>query len=218
MSRTTVWKCDQTGKLFEDKKKYVVHLKKLARVKRYERRIRSCDEQRDAIMLDMGNTVKSMTQLAQFVKDNWTWFFYNGLKHESFSRQKVEDRHELLFLSFDEMTWKNSASNSHVAPRNGVTNWSRKETFPDGTLKPTGYPGWVGTIRMAVRGDQYTYRGKTLCTSGFSSHYFTDTLIKTGSGGGGATEYQFGATLFAADFPAMLEQYEKEKIWNQLAA
>ena len=38
MSVITVWKCDEDGKLFEDKKKYQNHLRKLARVRRERRR------------------------------------------------------------------------------------------------------------------------------------------------------------------------------------
>jgi hypothetical protein len=166
----------------------------------------------------MGDTVKYMDQLVQFIKDNWKWFFYNGLRHEPFNREKTEDWHELVSLSFEQMRWNNNASNSHVAPKNGVLNWSKKETFPDGTPKPTGYPGWTGQMKISIRGDKYTYRGKEKFTTGFGSRYFTDTPIKTGSGGGGPDVFNYGVTLFADDFPAMAEQREKDLIWDKITA
>lgn len=70
-----------------------------------------------------------------------------------------------------------SVSNSHDAPINGVTNWSRKDGFPK------GYPGWYG--RVWVR-----YAEPIDC---FGSDPWQNTLTYPGTGGFGDYDGPFEA-------------------------
>jgi hypothetical protein len=68
-----------------------------------------------------------------------------------------------------------NVSNTHDSPIDGVTNWTQRELYRDGTPKPTRYSGWSG--RVWIR-----YADKT---SVFGSDPFSRTLTHPGTGGGG---------------------------------
>ena len=205
MSQLLVWKSDTDGKLFEDKTKYQKHLRKLAGQRLQVRKIAATKVDRE-LFIDKIGQVGSITELEQFIKDNWKWFFANGVERNVWRSQgKAHGMHEHVEVSFGQVRWSNSVSNSHRCPRNGVTCWSSADA-KDG--RPRGYPGWTAQIKIQVRTPQSRYKKEIYAEDGFGSDYFSSTPINTGSGGGGGKKdgvvsYSYSVELFAADFPMM---------------
>ena len=148
---------------------------------------------------------------------------------------------QVLGLAFD-MSWHESVSNTHSAPRGGVTNWGGRETFSDGSPKPTGYPGWSG--RVWVR---YSGHRRNGCYLG--SDPFSGSGMHTGTGGWGAYNgpwqpactayhklrlhnnrkysrkvrgiqepvcYSWDCRAYASDFPELLEAFNMERAMLKL--
>lgn len=221
MSIIQAYKSDTDGKIFEDKKKYQAHLRKLAAIRRQKAKQQQMEQEFDMFMYQMGQ-VKSIDELNQFIKDNWKMFWQNGAKYEHWiwRKQGAPDFHEFVDVGLIDMRWGEKISNSHSCPRNGVQNFDTRSEYNKG--KPTGYPGWVGRINIKVRPPMYKHRGKEYL-DGWGSSYFEDTIIHTGSGGGGGTHdrdgskyisYSYEVKLWAADFPVMYEAHRKDQ-WIQ---
>lgn len=217
MSRVTVWKSDTDGKLFENKEKYVAHLRKLARERLTNRKILKVQAERADVFAKMGQ-LRSIEEVQQFIIDNWKWFFLNGLTINNWKNRAVDESvHELVSIRLDRMRWSDSISNSHSCPKNGVTNFFQKNNAP------TGYPGWAGVLHFSVRPPMYTYRKKKYRKSGWGSDYFRNTIICTESGGGGGydeerdlTSFQYSIILWADDFPAMNDMRLKKELMKHL--
>lgn len=220
MSQVLVWKSDADGKLFEDKKKYQSHLRKLAAQRQQVRKIATTKVDRE-LFLDKIGQVGSIKELEQFIKDNWKWFFANGVAgNEWRNRGKAIGNHDYVEVSFGQVRWSESVSNSHRCPRNGVTCWSSTEAL-DG--RPRGYPGWTGQIKIHVRTPQHKTKKETYAEDGFGSDYFDRTPINTGGGGGGGKKdgvvsYSYSTELFAADFPVMAENRRKAEFLKRMGA
>lgn len=214
MSIIQAYKSDADGKIFEDKKKYQAHLRKLAAVRRLAAKQKKLEQEFDAIMNTMGQ-VKSIDELTQFIKDNWQLFWHNGSKHQLWrmDKNKTPEFHEYVDVSLDGMCWGEKVSNSHSRPRGGVENWDTRADYNKG--KPTGYSGWTGRITIKVKPPMYKYKGKEYMEDGWGGDYFNNTTINTGSGGGGngddCKQYSYSVKLFAADFPVMHEIVRKEQ-------
>ena len=202
MSQVLVWKSDADGKLFEDKSKYTTHLRGLARQRNQSRKIEKMEADREAFIKRMGTTVKSFKELEQFVHDNWDFFFANGMKHALWHCDKMpKNKHKLVKISFANMRWSDSVSNTHSCPRDGVQNWDQRRNREMGKNLAEGYPGWSGSIRFTVDAGASDHKVPRPY-SGWSSDYFKDTSINTGSGSGGVN-CQYEMKIYAADFPAM---------------
>ena len=220
MSQVLVWKSDADGKLFEDKKKYQSHLRKLAAQRQQARKIAATKVDRE-LFLDKIGQVGGIKELEQFIKDNWKWFFANGVEQNVWrSRGKAHGMHEHVEVSFGQVRWSNSVSNSHRCPRNGVTCWSSTEA-KDG--RPRGYPGWTAQLKIHVRTPQSTYRKEIYAEDGFGSDYFNQTPVNTGGGGGGGKKdgvvsYSYSVELFAADFPVMAENRQKAEFLKKMGS
>lgn len=222
MSIIQAYKSDTDGKIFEDKKKYLSHLRKLSAERSRKNKMLKLANEREAF-LDLMGQVKSIAELNQFVKDNWEWFWLNGCIREGWrsGKDKKPKLHEYVEVSI-KASWSEHVSNSHSRPRKGVENWGGKAG------KPTGYPGWYGRIEIKVRPPTEKYRGKEYLTDGWGSSYFDCTPICTGTGGGGGGDnyksYSYDVRLWGADFPVMYEMqrreqyleeenYKRQKVW-----
>ena len=221
MSIIQAYKSDADGKLFEDKKKYQLHLRKLASERNAKRKVEKMELEREAFLIQMGQ-VKSIDELNRFIKDNWKWFWANGAHREHFGwgRKGSPDLHEYVDVTICDVRWSESVSNSHSSPRKGVQNFDTHSEYNKG--KPTGYPGWSGRINIKVKPPLRKYQGKDYLSDGYGSSYFERTIVNTGSGGGGGNHkneyisYSYDIKLFAADFPAMYEQVRREQwVHNQ---
>ena len=221
MSIIQAYKSDSDGKLFEDKKKYQLHLRKLATISRSEKKIALMEAERELFIQKMGQ-VKSLSELNKFIKDNWNWFWANGAKRDFYmwgsNKGKAAPFHEYVDVSIVETYWKEDLSNSHCSPRKGVQNFDTRADCNKG--KPTGYPGWSGRINIKVKPAMSKHKKDPYMHAGWGSSYFNDTIICTGGGGGGGTHkneyvsYSYEVKLWAADFPAMYEAHRKDQ-WIQ---
>ena len=207
MSRVLVWRSDADGKLFEDKAKYVKHLRKLAGARLDDRRMARAAALKLEFVRNMGNTVSSREELLQFITDNWQWFFYNGLSRQYYRRKGKVIAEQLVAIKMRPFSY-GFQSNSHSAPRGKSTNWCGRQTN-----EPNGYLGWHTRIEFVLKSKgQY---------GGFGSDYFADTGICTGTGGGGGGEenlihYGYDVTLWADDFPAMHKSQLKSEMWEAM--
>lgn len=207
MSKVLVWKSDTDGKLFEDKTKYQKHLRKLAGHRALARQVAATEIDRE-LFLDKLGQAGSITELEQLIKDNWKWFYANGLARNQHRSNSV--KHEYVEVSFASIRWSDNVSNSHRCPRGGITNWNSRTAAP-GT--PTGYPGWTGQIKIHIRAS----------SEGYGSDYFDRTPVNTGGGGGGGTRngvvsYSYSVELFASDFPVMWENRQKSEFWTKIGS
>lgn len=218
MSIIQAYKSDADGKLFEDKKKYQLHLRKLASARLAEKKVAQMEAEREQFHIKMGQ-VKSIAELNQFIKDNWNWFWANGAKDDfykwSSNKGNAAPFHEYVDVSVVEVYWKENLSNSHSGPRKGVQNFDTRADYNKG--KPTGYPGWQARINIKVKPPMSKHKKDPYMHDGFGSSYFNDTIINTGSGGGGGkhkneyVSYSYDVKLFAADFPVMYEAVRKDQ-------
>lgn len=100
-------------------------------------------------------------------------------------------------ITYLSLTYDAHASNTHGAPRGGVTNWERAATDKSGKPLPTGYPAWTGRIEFTITGEKSP------------THYWSSDVMKklgihTGSGGGiSGNRYGFGVTFWADDWPTL---------------
>lgn len=219
MSIITCYKSDADGKLFEDKKKYQAHLRKLASARRSEKKVEQMEAERDAF-LDLMGQVKSVDELNQFIKDNWRWFWANGAQHDfykwSSNKGKPAEFHEYHEITISDLYFKEDLSNSHSSPRKGVQNFDTRADYNKG--KPTGYPGWSGRINIKVKPPMSKHKKDPYMHDGWGSSYFENTTICTGSGGGGGGKdfksYSYDIKIWAADFPVMYEALRKDQ-WIQ---
>ena len=119
-------------------------------------------------------------------------------------------------------------SNSHHAPLNGVTNWSRRDPG-----NPTGYPGWEGRVWIRYKDSPKS----------FGSDPFGGTRTYTGTGGFGSYDgpwaevstkrynrygrkqnadfpeiqcYSWDYRIFESDWPELALNYQREKMWQRL--
>jgi hypothetical protein len=230
MTIIQAYKSDTDGKLFENKAKYIKHLRKLAGVRLQKKHEAKLFAMREEFFDKMGQ-VSSMDELNQFIKDNWKWFWANGARRQSWRYTTTEHEfHEYVEVKICRIAWIETVRNSHSCPRKGVQNFDTNAEYNKG--KPTSYPGWYGSIIIRVRPPKYKYKGVEHLHVGWGSDYFRDTPINTGTGGGGGdkegfVEYSYDLRLYAADFPVMHENIRKkeyvenenrriQKMWNIL--
>lgn len=218
MSIIQAYKSDEDGKLFEDKKKYQLHLRKLATARRAEKKVALMEAERELFIEKMGQA-KSVTELNQFIKDNWRWFWANGAKNDFYfwgRRGEAAPFHEYVDVSILNLRWQENLSNSHSCPRGGVQNFDTRADYNKG--KPTGYPGWTGHLNIKVKPPMSKHKKDPYMHDGWGSSYFDNTTICTGGGGGGGGKdfksYSYEVKLWAADFPVMYEALRKDQ-WLQ---
>lgn len=212
MPQVLVWKSTADNKLFEDKSQYQRHLRVLATARQAARKFKAAVTVRDAFFAQMAQ-IPTVKDLEQFVRDNWSHFFYNGLAR-SFFPKKNKGMHNLAYFELD-VKWYDQISNTHHCPTNGVTNFRRNAVLENGEPAPRSYPGWKGRLEIGV----ITPKNY----DGYGSAYFENSIIKTGSGGGGynnkkgETTYSYEVYLFAEDFLGLLKTHEQEQIIHALS-
>ena len=234
MSVITVWKCDEDGKLFEDKKKYQAHLRKLARVRRTRRQLEIAEGLKDRIWNELYECEQSIEQWADMVIANQDLFWAEAAKSDPYDWKVVGKTYKGVvcpvprLLGFTEFSlrWSDEVSNSHSCPHNGLTNWGGHDTDKGA---PRGYPGWQGHVSWIVawpkEWDGY-YLGGDLFSGGFGRS--GRQRAHTGTGGGSGMRWNedykchvmshgYEFKIFAADWPGMARYYEKRRMWKTLS-
>lgn len=215
MSQILAWRSDTDGRLFEDKTKYLKHLKKLAKARFITKKISKLENSWYDFNTRMGQ-VANITELKQFISDNWDQFFINAISNNMWRSDYSTAKHELVSIEFQYLRWDEQTSNSHKCPRNGVRNFMMEAD------KPTSYPGWRGRLQFKVKTEQYTYRKKLYHRQGYGSDYFAKSIMCLGGGGGGDSgnglqKYEYDCVLWADDFPVMYQTRLKSKTWNYIS-
>ena len=230
MSQILVWKCDDDGKIFEDKAKYQKHLRKLARVRREKRRIQFEETLKDQIWNSLYECEQSLEQWRDMVITNQDLFWAEAAKNNRYDWERVGRTHKkvampvprlLEFTTFD-LRWNDRVSNTHSAPHNGEQNFMWNDD------KDKGYPGWQGRVDWIVAWPK-EWDGWYLGSDLFSGGSFTTGRQRawTGTGGGGGMKFSekhqcyvqsfgYDFRIYAADWPGMARYYEKRRVWKEL--
>lgn len=218
MSQILVWKCDQTGKLFEDQTKYKNHLRKLARERNTKRQLMVAEAVADQKWNELYECEQTIEQWLDMVIANQDMFWAEAAKSDPYDWKQVGKTYKkvvcpvprlLEFERFD-VRWNPAVSNSHSCPHNGVQNWGNRD--PNA---PTSYPGWSGRLDWIVAWPKEwdgVYLGGDLFKGLFS--HGGRQRAHTGTGGGGGMRYSekhgchvqsfgYDFKLFAADWPGM---------------
>jgi hypothetical protein len=204
--------CPWTKKIYATKRGYVKHLKTL-RTNRIHARYRRLRHQRK--LEDMRNQ-PNFDSVINWIHLNPEVFWENAKQYEWTSDaarwDKIRDSFTVTIQHLS-LIYSDRVSNTHDCPLNGVTNWSGRDTFEDGTIKPRGYPGFNGTIIFKTSHEPLS----------FSSNIFKGTGINTGSGGGGNNIYRFSVRMFLDDWPgiaktiqAAKEQHERDHFLDMI--
>jgi uncharacterized C2H2 Zn-finger protein len=197
----TAFKCPWTDKIFSTKKSYVTHLKVL-REDRIHRAIRARIQRK--VFEELTNQ-DSFEKIIEWIETH-PEFFFDRMVHNGRSgwRDRREHLREKFWikLTYLDVIWSESVSNSHSCPRIGVTNWGGRDTLKDGSPAPRGYPGWTGRIEFQLSHEL-----------GFGSDVFRNVGIHTGTGGGGGdNRYGYDVKFFASDWPGL----EKNRVFEIL--
>lgn len=212
MSIITAYKCDVTGKLFEDEKKYQKHVDAINRKLAHERKINESYKPDQQWWNDnFYNRVKSIAQLEAAILHHRAAFAANGVKNYSTNLRLLQLTPIIKFNKLS-IAYREKVSNSHHCPHNGMTNF-----LMDSLKGPTSYPGWIGYIDYTVQ----SYKNQLYAYPG-GSDMFRNTRIFTGNGSGGyhyddpnhTQSFGYDIKLFASDWPAMANEYEKVKVYN----
>ena len=227
----TAYKSEADGKIFEDKKKYQNHLRKLARVRRTRRQLEINEALQHAMWNELYEREQSIEDWAVMVINQQDLFWAEAAKGDPHDWSIVGKTYKGVvcpvprLLEFTEFSlrWNDHVSNSHSCPHDGVQNFMRHDD------KPTGYPGWSGRVSWIVAwpkewdghylgGDLFA--AGTFCTGRQRAH--------TGTGGGGGMRWNedhkcyvmshgYDFRIFAADWPGLARYYQKRQMWKTLA-
>lgn len=207
------WKSED-GKIFEDKKLYTNHVRKLNREKKAAEKARLLQiKSKEWYEDNLWHAVKSIDQLCHAVKlhsavlgadsiDKYRWFD---------SSQRSRSPIPIISdFSFGSIGYKDSVSASHSSPVGKPTN------FMSDPLLPTGYPGFSGSVRYTVDWD--------VTWSGFypgGSDFWNATRMHTGTGGAGNSnrtddgvyqqEFYYEFRLYIDDWPGLKESVEEAR-------
>lgn len=234
MSQVLVWKCDESGKLFEDKVKYQSHLRKLARERNEKRKLTVKEAEANAWWAEAYEREMTIQEWKQFVIDNQSRFWAEAAKGDPHDWANVGKTHSRgkngvicpvpRLLEFTEFSvrWNPNVSNSHSCPHNGVENWGGKDD------KPKSYPGWSGRVEWIVAWPKEwdgVYLGSDLFAKG--TFQTGRQRAHTGTGGGGGMRYSekhgchvqsfgYDFRIFAADWPGMARVVAKDQLTEVL--
>lgn len=234
MAVITAYKSEADGKIFEDKKKYQNHLRKLARHRLAQRKLKIAEAEKDAVWAELYEREQSLDDWMQMVIDNQHLFWAEAALGDPYDWNRVGTKGRgknaivmpmprVLKITHG-LLWSNDVSNSHSAPHDGVENWG-------GRIKdaPRGYPGWSGHIEWLVQWPKEfdsIYLGSDLFSKGSFRSGRQRAHTGTGGGAGGHFNKEFNTwcqrpaydfSIYASDWPGMARYYEKRQMWNTLS-
>ena len=182
------FRCPWTHKLYNSKQSYVAHLSRL-RADRNRIRNRNLRLQR---MTEDLNSQPSWLDVIRWIDTNSHYFLFQAKSQDFNESANWPPPEEFsLRITFLELEYSECVSNSHSHPRNGVSNWARVSSIPD------GYPGWEGAIEFTTSHALPTHASNIMRNSG----------IHTGTGGGrSGNRYGYSVRMFDADWPGPIKQ------------
>ena len=240
MSQIICWKSEADGKIFEDKHKYQLHLRKLARHRLEQKKLLIAKEAKDALWVELYEREQSIDDWKQMVIDYQHLFWAEASEGNRYDWERVGKKlgrgknagnlpmPQLLEFTQFSLQWSDSVSNSHSCPIDGMTNWGGREKMKDGSPAPRGYPGWTGRVEWIVKWPK-EFDGIYLGGDLFSKGTFRSGRQRahTGTGGGGGMRldkkhgcyvqsFGYDFRLYASDWPGMTRYYEKKRVWDTL--
>lgn len=183
----TAFRCPWTNKIYGDKKSYVKHLRKLRENSMHSRARQLVNIRKKN---DLWNQ-PTFQSIFNWIEMNPEFMFDNGWIDRD--RAKYRDKFWIK-LTYLDVSWSDSASNSHASPRGKHTNWGGRDLDKDGNPLPRGYPGFTGRIEYTMSHD-----------IGFGSDIMRGLGVHTGTGGGiNGNKYGYSVTFFDADWPGLV--------------
>lgn len=187
----------KTGTLFETEHAYRGHLC----ANRYKKTIR---DRRDHLLQTAKARVDEMRRMTSFEEiEAWlnanteALFALAEIRGGAFETERWERARKKGIkptagnFRLTRLRWEQIAT-THSAPiGRKTTGWGREPA--------EHHPGWQGQI---------TFQQSNCVTSG--SDLLRGTAINTGSGGGGSSNYRYEVSLYAEDFPELLEAMRRE--------
>lgn len=197
MPLVSVWKCPETGKLFENKSKYIKHLRSVGIERRIQRQKAVYRNEWDKLVSEL-NMLTTEDEIILWIESHSKDLLMNALNYSSIRTHvpKFINDFKIKVTSF-KLKYKSDVRCSHSAPRGCRSNWSGDPK--DG---PAYYPGFDAHLEFGFSHDIPT----------FFSDVFHNTGINTGSGsnwhnfeheGIKYKGYHSYVTLWADDWPGL---------------
>lgn len=176
----TSYKCPWTNQIFSDKRSYLKHLRDYRKNWIYP----MIRKNKHAKLKNQLWAMNSFEDIIGFLEANPKLILDNVSFWDDRQKKKFNKDDFWFKITFLSLTFNTRVSNSHCAPHNGVTNFTRKKEFP------TSYPGWEGQIEYQTRGLPGAALGHL--------------RIHTGTGGGiSDNRHGYGVKFFNDDWPAL---------------
>lgn len=191
-----VYKCKETGKLFESEEDYKKYLEKLNKKK--------AQNAKNLDIVKNSDSIKNTPRLtATSIED-----FQNKM-FDAVNVLNGDNPDKLLSLKFENLRFTN-VLNTHSSPINGARNWLRDDD------KPTSYLGWNGNVEIIFSSNLNTSKNRDKIEQ-IINHF---PGFNTGSGGSCLSKYDeykngdvltYELRLYLDDFPILLEKYKEYK-------
>ncbi len=192
-NQVIVWKSPD-GKLFEDEAKYKKHMTAYAAEQAWED-TRSKIHELKKIFNEELRECTNFDEISEVIVKRWGDLLFS-LPYIKSQKTPKWYYSGIDICSINYRPWRRETfniPNTHKCPEGGVRNWQEDPNLP------TSYPGILARMSLELR-----------AVSAFSSEMFDNTLIKTGTGGGGGASYAYDIYIFRDDFPNL-------KIWEKIS-
>jgi hypothetical protein len=200
-------KCPFTGKIFETDPQYTRHLAGVRGQQRQRRAWKHIGADGDAAILWATHHVTSADEFDAWFRQSWSALVGRGYRTNANDNDydKYKSKQDIVVpkLLSSELSIGSYGfqSNSHSCPSGGVTNFRGDPSLP------RGYMGWFGRVNY-----KFAYSTADSHACGFGM--FRDSVIHTGTGGGGCHGYAFDFSLWADEWPAWKLVAEQRRVWD----
>jgi len=226
MVQIVAYKCQDTGRIFEDPAEYQRHRQRLRNKQTRQAKLLEQQSALNEWWATAYNREMDISEWPAFVIENQEYFWREAARIEGYQTSNPSKIPDIELLTFDifDVKWSDLVSNTHCRPHNGVENWMCDKN------KPLGYPGWVGLIEFTTRRhNNCTFSGSSLFrgrSSGAAGREYT------GTGGGNRASkeeqqayykpnytvynHRYDFRIFVDDWPGMARYREEQSIVNIL--
>jgi hypothetical protein len=194
MPQIQAWKCPKTEKLFEEKTKYLNHLRALAKASAAKRKERKMLGELQSVFTRMRTECGTMEEIEEFIKAHWSYFMLNLQMHSPIRKNRKAP--DLTHIKL-EVGRALTCSNSHSAPIGEHSQFTNSQMLP----------GFKGSIQFGTATEVHY----------FNSYIFNNTGINLGSGGGSHKDAKYEITLWEKDWPKLTANRNMEMVAAKLS-